>query len=132
MNLATKLWREITVEAIDKIGIYKLCQTEHARTDDDTAHELAKMFASTLDKEQEAAFWNICDINNGLASDDHNRGVAEGFILACELQTLINDPAALYHASEAGARTNNECYIDEINELTAYLKARGVEPVRVP
>ena len=107
-------------DALEDSGIYSLCLTDKEMWLEDRTRENCDKFSDTLTKEQAAAFRDVMALQSMCGWYGHNRGVAEGLLLARELRSFLDNPAFAMNQAELHLNGAYEANKSEFERLRKY------------
>lgn len=123
MSTQGRIWNKLTnTETLEEFGIYGACLTKNETVTDNIFCEMCEKYAATLSKAQANAFYNIIDLASMVGCWGHDRGVAEGLMLAREIRVLLDNPAEAMQQGTLLCNYPHEANKCEIDALRAYFE----------
>ena len=118
-----KIWNTITTtDALEDSGIYSMCLSDREMWVEGRMRENADKFSDTLTEKQAAAFHDVMALQSMCGWYGHNRGVAEGLMLARELRSFLDDPAFAMNQAELHLNDAYDANKSEFERLRKYFE----------
>lgn len=118
------LWNCLTNgDILRESGIRGQCTTESESITENLYENMSNKFSATLTAAQADAFNAIVNIASMVTCEAHDRGIAEGLMLARELRSVLDNPADAMRNGSSLLNSPYEVNKNEISTLDEYFKA---------